>query len=451
MARVGVNPGESPGFPAQGELKVARIGPCNVPSPLVGSGAPFAQDDRRILLCSDTKELEPFSRANDVVPSFESAGPRERVYFQPSELTAGIVTCGGLCPGLNDVIRALVLTLTYAYGVKRVLGFCYGYSGLSSSRHGGPIEMTTDMVESIHEVGGTILGSSRGPQEVGEMVDNLERWGIGILFTIGGDGTLRGASALYTEIARRGLPIAVVGVPKTIDNDLPWTVRTFGFSTAVEQARYPILAAHSEARGAWNGVGLVKLMGRHSGFVAAHATLANADVNFCLVPEIPFALEGTGGFLEELENRLVLKHHSVVVVAEGAGQDLLAEAGNGHDASGNVRLGDVGIFLRDEIRRYFAARQIPVDVKYIDPSYMIRSAPADANDSEFCLLLGQHAVHAGMAGRTNVVVSFWNRNYVHVPIPVATSARRQLDPYGEIWRGVLEATGQPAVMGVKGR
>lgn len=438
-------------IPGPEELKVSRVGPCTIPSPLIGTGTPFAQKDRRILLPSDTRELEPFSRANDAVPSFESAGPRERIYFQPSELTAGIVTCGGLCPGLNDVIRSLVLTLTYAYGVKRILGFCYGYGGLTRHPAHGPIELTTDMVESIQEAGGTILGSSRGPQDEAEMVDTLERLGVNVLFTIGGDGTLRGASALAAEIARRGLPIAVVGVPKTIDNDLPWTVRTFGFSTAVEESRYAILAAHAEARGAWNGVGLVKLMGRHSGFVAAHATLANPDVNFCLVPEVPFALEGTGGFLEELENRLVLKHHAVVVVAEGAGQDLIAGAERGRDASGNVRLGDIGIFLREEIRRYFAAHGMPVDVKYIDPSYTIRSLPADANDSEFCLLLGQHAVHAGMAGRTNMVVSYWNRNYVHVPIPVAVATRRQLDPCGETWRGVLEATGQPAVMGRVGK
>jgi 6-phosphofructokinase 1 len=306
---------------------------------------------------------------------------------------------------LNDVIRALVLTLTYAYGVKRILGFCYGFAGLTNRPLAGPIELNTDMVESIHENGGTILGSSRGPQDVAEMVDTLQRLGVGILFAVGGDGTQRGASAISAEIARRRLHIGVVGVPKTIDNDLPWTVRTFGFSTEVEESRDAILAAHSEARGAWNGVGLVKLMGRHSGFVAAHATLANADVNFCLVPEVRFALEGTGGFLEELENRLVLKHHAVVVVAEGAGQDLLTSIGDGKDASGNVKLGDIGIFLRDEIRRWFTRREVPVDVKYIDPSYIIRSVPADANDSEFCLLLGQHAVHAGMAGRTNMVVS----------------------------------------------
>jgi 6-phosphofructokinase 1 len=430
-------------FPTAADLEIQTIGPLAVPSPLLGSGAPFAAEQRRILLPSDTDELQLRSESP---PSFEAAGPRPSIYFDPGSVTAGIVTCGGLCPGLNDVIRALVLTLTYAYGVKRILGFCYGYSGLTRNPSHGPIELTSDVVESIHEHGGTILGSSRGPQDVDEMVDTLERLGVSILFTIGGDGTLRGASALSQEIERRGLSISVVGIPKTIDNDLAWTVRTFGFSSAVETARLSILAAHSEARGAWNGVGLLKLMGRHSGFVAAHATLANADVNFCLVPEVRFELQGEHGFLAELQRRLELKQHAVVVVAEGAGQDLLQNAAQDRDASGNVKLGDIGVFLRDEIRRHFAKSNLPVDVKYIDPSYIIRSVPADANDSEFCLLLGQHAVHAGMAGRTNMVVSFWNRNYVHVPNPIAVATRRQLDPCGEIWRGVLEATGQPAAM-----
>ncbi|UCG87650.1 MAG: ATP-dependent 6-phosphofructokinase [Gemmatimonadota bacterium] len=433
-------------FPSAGELLVQSLGACDVPSPLLGTGAPFVASERRILLPSDITELEPFLKSGRTPPSFEAAGPRQTICFHPTRVTAGLVTCGGLCPGLNDVVRAIVLTLTYTYGVRRILGFCYGYAGLASEPRHGPVELTTDMVESIHEHGGTILGSSRGPQDVGEMVDTLEQRGVDILFTIGGDGTLRGASALSLEIDRRGSTIAVIGVPKTIDNDLAWTVRTFGFSTAVEAARNPILAAHSEARGAWNGVGLVKLMGRHSGFVAAHATLANADVNFCLVPEVQFALEGERGFLAALEQRLDLKHHAVIVVAEGAGQDLLEGAAIDKDASGNVKLGDIGVFLRDAIRRHFASRSTPVDVKYIDPSYLIRSVPADANDSEFCLLLGQHAVHAGMAGRTNMVVSYWNRNYVHVPIPVAVAARRRLDPGGQIWRGVLEATGQPRSM-----
>lgn len=433
-------------YPSAADLLIQTLGACEFQSPLLGRGTRLEEPKRRILLPSDTAELAAFLDPGLTPPSFEAAGPRRTIYFNPAHVTAGLVTCGGLCPGLNDVVRAIVLTLTYAYGVRRILGFRYGYAGLARKPRHGPIELTTEMVESIHEHGGTILGSSRGPQDVVEMVNTLEQQGVDILFTIGGDGTLRGASALSDEIGRRGLKIAVIGIPKTIDNDLAWTVRTFGFSTAVEAARDAILAAHSEARGAWNGVGLVKLMGRHSGFVAAHATLANADVNFCLVPEVPFALEGERGFLPALKQRLDLKHHAVIVVAEGAGQNLLEGVGANRDASGNVRLGDIGVFLRDTIRSWFASQDTPVDVKYIDPSYIIRSVPADANDSEFCLLLGQHAVHAGMVGRTDMVVSYWNRHYIHVPIPVAVATRRRLDPSGESWRGVLEATGQPASM-----
>ncbi|MBM3223570.1 MAG: ATP-dependent 6-phosphofructokinase, partial [Candidatus Tectomicrobia bacterium] len=293
--------------------------------------------------------------------------------------------------------------------------------------------------------GGTLLGSSRGPQDVGDMVDTLVKWNVGILFAIGGDGTLRGGSALHQEITRRRLPIAVIGVPKTIDNDLLWIERSFGFATAVEEADNALVAAHAEARGAWNGIGLVKLMGRHAGFIATHASLANADVNFCLVPEVPFTLDGQGGFLQALEDRLDRKHHAVVVVAEGAGQELLQDPKRlAHDASGNLRLHDIGVFLRDQIVHYFAQCDKETSVKYIDPSYIIRGIPANAVDAEYCLLLGQHAVHAGMAGRTNMVVGYWNQHFTHLPIAQAVSGRKQLDPQGEVWQRVLEATGQPA-------
>src|ERR1043166_1267587 len=304
-----------------------------------------------------------------------------------------------------------------------------------------PWMLLPDVVEPLHERGGTALGSSRGPQDLGRMVDTLVRLDVKLLFVIGGDGGLRGASALAGEIARRGLSIGVVGVPKTIDNDLQWTWRSFGFDTAVDAARTVIAAAHEEARGAWNGVGLVKLMGRHSGFIAAHATLASGDVNFCLVPEVPFVLEGADGFLASLEARLAAKHHAVVVVAEGAGQELMADGGApARDPSGNVKLKDIGTFLRDRIVAHFAAKRIDGVVRYIDPSYTIRSLPTNSFDSQLCLALGQHAVHAGMAGRTDLLVGVWNQRFTHVPIPVAVAARRRLDPRVELWQRVLEST-----------
>jgi len=432
-------------------FEVRTLGACRVPSPLRAAGNRFVEADRRILAVSDTVGLQSALADGGTVPSFEAAGPRADLFFDPTAIACGIVTCGGLCPGINDVIRSLVLTLWHHYGVRTILGFRYGYAGLARAAP-DPLRLTPPDVESLHHHGGTLLGSSRGPQEPAEMVETLERHGIGILFAIGGDGTLRGASALAGEIDRRKLPIAVVGIPKTIDNDLLWTWRTFGYGTAVEEATRALIAAHNEARGARNGVGLVKLMGRHSGFIAAEATLANCDVNFCLVPEVPFALAGKGGFLEALEERLRGKSHAVVVVAEGAGQDLLRDAaGEARDASGNVRLGDIGTFLRDAIEAHLKARRIEHTVKYIDPSYQIRSLPANALDSAYCLALGQHAVHAGMAGRTDLVIGYWNQSFTHVPVPLAVSGRKEIDPAGPAWQRVLEATGQPASMAAAGR
>ena len=434
-------------WPTPAELQVARLGECTYPSEIVAHHEPLIEDTARVLLGSQLSHIEPFLQANAVLPSFERAGPRRQLFFDPNGLGCGIVTCGGICPGLNNVIRAITFELYHAYGIRRILGFRYGYDGLAFPDEHPPLQLAPDLVGRIHDRGGTILGSSRGPQDLSVMVDNLVRREIGILFVIGGDGGLRGAAALAGEIARRGLPISVIGVPKTIDNDLQWTTRTFGFDTAVEAARQVITAAHNEAQSAWNGVSLVKLMGRHSGFIAAAATLANADVNYCLIPEAPFALEGNGGFLDVLERRLETKHHAVIVAAEGAGQELIPrEGGEERDASGNVKLRDIGTFLRDRIGDHFKRRRQEVTIRYIDPSYTIRSTRVSAFDAQLCLILGQYAVHAGMAGRTNMVVGVWNQQPVHVPIAVAIKSRRLVDPTGELWQRVLATTGQPERM-----
>jgi 6-phosphofructokinase 1 len=433
---------ESTRWPTPAALAVKSLGECRHASPLATPRAhePFVDEARRVLLCGDALEL---GGMRTPPPSFEPAGPRARIFFEPESLTCGILTCGGLCPGLNNVVRAIVLRLAYAYRVRRIYGFRYGYAGLARPDLHEPRVLLPDLVEHVHERGGTALGSSRGPQDLDRMIDTLLRLDVKLLFVIGGDGGLRGASALAGEIGRRGLPVAVVGVPKTIDNDLQWTWRSFGFETAVDAARTVLSAAHEEARAAWNGVGLVKLMGRHSGFIAANATLASGDVNFCLVPEVPFELDGPDGFLAALETRLAAKHHAVVVVAEGVGQELMVDGGApARDASGNVRLKDIGTFLRDRIMAHFGAKGIDGVVRYIDPSYTIRSLPTNSFDAQLCLGLGQHAVHAGMAGRTDMLVGVWNQRFTHVPIPVAVAARRQLDPRGELWQRVLESTGQ---------
>ena len=422
------------------DFAVPRLGECRIPSPM--SGVQFVSDQHHVLYHSTLEEIEALLQAGKKPPSLEMAGPREKIYFDPSKLKCGIVTCGGLCPGLNDVIRAIVMSLFHHYGVRTVFGFRYGYEGLSYKYGHVPLELTPQEVADIHEKGGTILGSSRGDQDLSDMVDTLERMNVGILFTIGGDGTLRGAHDIAAEVGRRGLKISVIGVPKTIDNDISCVERSFGFETAVSEAATAIYSAHAEAEGARNGIGLVKLMGRESGFIAAHAALAISDVNFCLVPEVPFSLEA---FLQALRARLERRGHAVIVVGEGAGQDLLEGTGE-RDASGNVRLGDIGIFLRDRIKSYFKGIGMEANLKYIDPSYTIRSTPANPHDSVFCLLLGHNAVHAGMTGRTDMLVSNWRREFTHVPIPLAVSERKQIDPQDRLWNNVLASTGQPRDM-----
>ncbi len=422
------------------DLSIPKLGECRIPSPM--SGVKFVDDADHVIYHADLRAIKSILEAGREPPCFEMAGPREKIYFDPSKLKCGIVTCGGVCPGLNDVIRAIVMSLFHHYGVRTIFGFRYGYEGLTHKHGHVPLELTPHVVNDIHQKGGTILGTSRGPQDILEMVDNLERMNVGILFTIGGDGTLRGAQAIREEIERRGLKIAVIGVPKTIDNDISFVENSFGFETAVSESRNAIYSANSEATGAVNGIGLVKLMGRESGFIAAYASLAFSQVNFCLVPEVPFSLEG---FLEALRKRFETKDHAVIVVGEGVGQDMMGKSEK-TDASGNIRLGDIGLYLRDQIKAYFEKLGMEINLKYIDPSYTIRSMPASPHDSVFCLLLGHNAVHAGMSGRTNMLVGNWQGEFTHVPIPLAASARKKIEPQGKLWSNVLSSTGQPREM-----
>jgi 6-phosphofructokinase 1 len=420
------------------DLDVQRLGACRIQSPI--SGAYFVDDRDQVVLHSNPLKLQGMLEKDGKLLAMEQAGPREKIYFDPSKLKCGIVTCGGLCPGLNDVIRAVVLSLYHNYKVRTVFGFPYGYEGLTYRFGHTPVELDPAAVSRIHEYGGTILGSSRGNQDISEMVDTMDRMNLGMLFAVGGDGTLRGAQAIAEEIQRRGLKISVIGIPKTIDNDISYVERSFGFETAVSEAVESIDAAHTEAKGARNGIGLVKLMGRESGFIAVFASLARSDVNICLIPEVPFTMEK---LLANVRERLQSRGHAVIVVAEGAGQELLGDT-HERDASGNVKFKDIGLFLKDRINAYFKGTGMDATLKYIDPSYTIRSVPANAYDSAFCLLLGQSAVHAGMAGRTNMVVGYWMNT--HVPIPLAVSARKKVDPDGWVWSSVLTSTGQPRDM-----
>ncbi|MCE5347957.1 MAG: ATP-dependent 6-phosphofructokinase [Bacteroidales bacterium] len=434
------------------DFQVTSLGKGGVVSPLKHNQRvenlvyKFIDDKERILYDASIENFNKCKDTGEVPVSFEKAGPRENIFFEPAKTKVAIVTCGGLCPGLNNVIRSLVNELYYRYGISRILGIKYGYEGLIPKYNHSVVELTPSMVRGIHLTGGTFLGSSRGDQDVEKMVDTLEIMNINVLFCIGGDGTLRGAHAIHEEIKKRNLKISVAGIPKTIDNDIDLIQKSFGFETAFSIANDIIRNAHNEASGAFNGIALIKLMGRDSGFIAASAALSIQEVNFVLIPEITFDLDGQRGFLHVLRKRLEARHHAVVVVAEGAGQEFFKESENNIDASGNILHKDIGVFLKDKISEEFKKTDFPHSIKYIDPSYIIRSAPANANDSKFCSLLAQNAVHAALAGKTDFVVGFWNNLFTLIPIPMAVAKRKKIDVEGELWWNVLEATGQPISM-----
>lgn len=424
-------------------VEIPRIGPASVPSPLLDQYGPLLD-----LCVPDTAYvIDPSRYDTELVGDyrlFERAGPRSMLYFDPGKVVAGIVTCGGLCPGLNNIIRFVTNQLGRGYGVQRILGFRYGYAGLNPAFGHTPTELTPASVEDMNHFGGTVLGSSRGPQDARIVVDYLESLGVNMLFCVGGDGTQRGALRIDEEARKRRSNLVVVGIPKTIDNDVPFCSRSFGFVTAVEQAAQILVAAHEEARSADRGVGLVKLMGRDAGFIAAAATSASGVVNLTLIPELPFTLEGECGVLKYLEKRLDLRKHAVIAVAEGAGQTLFENRAVNTDASGNKKFNDVGVLLRDRIVEHFAGIGKPISMKYIDPSYAIRGVPANAADALLCERYARHAVHAAMSGRTGMFIGYIHDEYVHIPIGLAVQFQRRVDLRGSVWNSVLASTGQPA-------
>ena len=402
----------------------------------------FIDNAEKIVFSSQIKNLNHQLKICNQLPAFEKAGARKQIFHNPKSTRAAIITCGGLCPGLNNVIKGLVNVLEKDYGVKNIVGIRYGYKGLTKASNHEPIQLNSTVVDQIHKQGGTILGSSRGNQDPDAMVDELQRRNINILFCIGGDGTLKGAQAIAEAANKRQANISIVGVPKTIDNDLGFVEKTFGFETSVQVASEIITSAHCEAEGAENGIGIVKLMGRDSGFITATASLANSVVDFCLIPETPFRFDGPDGICTAIHRRLEQNKHAVIVVAEGAGQDLFENSKKTIDASGNVLKDDIGELLKQEITAYFKQINTPVSIKYLDPSYHIRSVSANAADAVFCHLLAEYAVHAGMSGKTNLVIGYWNNFFTHVPIHLATKERRMVDLDSALWRGVVSATQQ---------
>ena len=428
--------------PTQFDFDVPVLGPCLIDSPM-RHGHAFIDDDARVLMDTELGAVTTIQSKLGRLPTFEKAGPRAKIYHNPAWSRAAILTSGGLCPGLNHVIKGLVEILSLDYNVKHIYGIRYGFSGLFAESTFEPMMLNADVVDTIHTLGGTILGSSRCEQNTSQIVSTLQRERINLLFCIGGDGTLRAARDIAEMSLERQHSISVVGIPKTIDNDLNFVGHSFGFETAIAETSPIIESAHMEARGAFNGIGLVKLMGRDSGFIAAYATVANPVVNFCLIPEVDFTLDGENGLLAAIERRFNSgKDHCVIVVAEGAGQNLIKEGAQERDASGNLLKKDIGEFLKTRITSYFAKKGVDTPVKYFDPSYSIRSIPAKGFDAVRCYLLARNAVHAALAGRTNCVVGNHHDSYALVPISLATSERQTVDLNSHLWKSVLDATRQ---------
>jgi 6-phosphofructokinase 1 len=439
---------EMPRIQPSPDLTITTLGPSRITSPMAplldahSTTEHYVDEFDRVLLDDTVSGMTARGVPFTDLPAFEPCGPRRKIFFDPSKTRAAIVTCGGLCPGLNDVIAGLVRTLTYHYRVRRIVGIRNGYQGFIAHYGHDVVELTPESVRDIATDGGTVLGTSRGPQDPDEIVDCLEQLHINVLFVVGGDGSMRGAMNIAETVAARGMVISVVGIPKTIDNDIPYIDQSFGFQTAFSFASDAIRAAKVEALSTMNGIGLVKLMGRHSGFIACYAALARSGADVVLIPEVPFELDGERGLLAHLQRRVQDRGHAVVVAAEGAGQELL-DAADGHDASGNTKLQDIGPYLRRRIGEHFADAGIETSIRYIDPSYAIRSVPANPYDSVYCVRLAQAAVHAAMSGRTEMVVGRWRRRFVHIPMAVAVSRRNQVDPHGDLWMAVLESTQQP--------
>lgn len=386
--------------------------------------------------------------------AFTLAGPRLEIELDPTQSKAAIVTCGGLCPGLNTVVREVVMCLRRQYGVTETYGIPAGYRGFQEPDTWRLLDEKA--VANLHNIGGSVLGSSRGGHDTEAIVDSLVDQGVNMLFVVGGDGTVRGAAKIADEIKRRGLEIAVAVVPKTIDNDVPLLDRTFGFETAVEAAREAINVANIEAEGFPFGLGVVKVMGRNSGFIAMHSTLGSRVVDLCLVPEVDFYLDGPGGVVDHLYERLLENNKAVVVVAEGAGQELMANMGAAgeqvKDASGNVLLDDIGPWLSKELKKRLdeklegkSVHGDKVTLKYVDPSYMVRGVKPNTSDNVYCTQLAHNAVHGAFSGMTSFLVGSINTRECYVPIELVANKRNVIDTaHQSLWEYVVFDTQQPS-------
>ena len=397
-------------------------------------------------------QKEHFTKLGRVVTAddgakYIKAGPRYHVALDNEKVKACIVTCGGLCPGLNVVIRELVMSLRYNYGVQDIFGIKWGYSGFYDDESW--VRLTPDDVKEIHTQGGTVLGTSRGGFDGQRIAAEMLKRGINMGFFIGGAGTHRGIKELTKIFRQKKEKVILVGIPKTIDNDIPIIDRSFGLDSAVTESVHVIRAANVEANCNPNGIGLVKLFGRSSGFVAMYATLAARDVNICLIPEVPFNLYGENGLLDYIFKRLEIKHHVVIVVGEGAGfavKDYDVKISGKTDKSGNPVLPDIGVLLKEEIKKKAKELGIEINLKYIDPTYIVRAGPANSFDCNYCAKLAQNAVHCAFAGYTNFSIGIVNNHTCMIPIDKISQEGvvRKIKTSDSDYLMMLASTGQPS-------
>ena len=419
-------------------LKVARLGEGKIDSPCAGRALTNERIDLDVGLGLQT-DYENLQRY-----SLELAGARKKIYFDPQKMRVAIVSCGGICPGINSVIKSIVNTAHRVYGIPSIYGFRFGLNGLNPKYHLEYLTLTPERVNTIDLAGGSFLGTSRGPQPSDVIVDTLIRMNISCLFVIGGDGTMRAAHAIHKQIAAQGMNISVIGVPKTIDNDINFVQESFGFNTAVEKAADVIDNAFIEASSVYNGLAFVNLMGRESGFIAASASLSALETDLVLIPEVRLDDELLEGMFTHLEACVRRKNYAIAVVAEGAGQELFPEETLEVDASGNVKFKDSTKFIMEKSLQFLREKGLDCYPKYFAPGYLIRSVPANAYDKAYSSQLGALAVHACMSGHTDLVVTKLNGNYVYIPLELVTREKKRINIHSLYWRSVLEKTGQPA-------
>jgi 6-phosphofructokinase 1 len=418
-----------------------------------GASIPVLHDWDIIQVFADNGYLDAF-------PRFLRTGEQPEYRFDPTDVTIGILIAGGIAAGLNMVVDSIVkrhfaLATQIAGGEPqslRIYGYDGGYKGMMQSKRfllaptegagrranypaGLPIRATDGQATSG---GSTLVKAGRGEELTDEQailslarehVRKIVTEGLDILYVIGGNGTLSWAARLCEalEEMQDAKPIAIVGGPKTMDNDVFFTDATFGFRTAVDVATNFVLGIHHDAR-AQDRIGLLEVFGASAGWVALHAHADSGEGDEVLIPErMPEKREDhndfLGGILDYVEKRLEDNDHAVVVVAEGAMPEWQwRDAGAKDRAFANL--------LSKMKQRYGPARaeagKEPFAISDVRTRYLVRGTPPNTYDIELCKVTGRLMVDTALAGFTGCAVHRWQNDYVLVPFRTAAERLKQV-------------------------